>query len=88
MVVPSSSICTGQAVRELAYLLDVAEREARQEANPDAAPIGEFGALREPVAVQTFAQVLECLWVADLLNGQDVGAELADHPGELGELAS
>ena len=44
-----------QAVRELAYLLDVGQLEARQEADSDAAPIGQFRTLGQPVASQALA---------------------------------
>jgi hypothetical protein len=42
-----------QPGRELPQLLDLPERQPRQEADSDAARVGELGALGQPVAVQT-----------------------------------
>jgi hypothetical protein len=75
-----------QALGEVADVRDVAELKARQEAHPDAAPIGQLGTGGVPVAAQAIAQVLQRPETTDLLHAQHVGRELADHPRQLGQL--
>lgn len=63
----------------------LAHGEARQEGDPDAAPVGAPSS-RVPVGAEALAQVLERLGTTDLLHAEHVGRELADHPRKLAQL--
>jgi hypothetical protein len=75
-----------ERARELADVLDILDRQARQEPDPDAAAVGEVREGQVPLAANHVGEVLQRLGLADLLNGDDVRRDVLDDIGERGQL--
>jgi hypothetical protein len=60
--------------REGSHALDVTQRQAREKADADTAPVRIRGQLDMPVAREATVEILQRRRVTYLLNGKDVGA--------------
>lgn len=89
IVLPSSSTWTGEQSRELTDMLDVAQRQPREHTNADRMNLLEHRrGLDSPINVKPVDEVGERLGVADLLDGEDIGAKPVNHTASAASLAS